>query len=310
MTGKVRSNYGAIIQRKRAFRTVALLLVFVLIVSSLIFTVFAWRNRGNGINRSTVDGLWKDGEYASVQALSSEALAAKPLDPYWLILHGFSAFQIAAAQIGAEQEESYIDASIRSLRKALLVGAGRNESSVRYVLGKAYYRKGEAYADLAVEQFELASAASYRPEDLDEYLGLAYAALRKYRESVIAFSRALGDDPSDLLVLSIARSYLELGESEAAKAYLVRLIGNSKDIAIVIKSRTLLGRLLLESGELEAAEGHFLAALEADEGNADVHLALGDLYETKGDAIKARAEWRRSVRIDPANENARSRLSS
>ncbi|OHE65074.1 MAG: hypothetical protein A2Z99_15995 [Treponema sp. GWB1_62_6] len=288
----------------------ALLLVFVLAVSSVVASVFAWRNRGNGINRSTVDVLWRNSEYESVFGLSSEALAAKPLDPYWLVLNGFSAYQLAAAQTGAEQEAAYIDACIRSLRKAMLVGAGRNEAGVRYVLGKAYYQKGEAYAELAVDQFELARSVSYRPADLDEYLGLSYAALGKYRESVIAFSRALGDDPSDLLILAIARSYTELGENDAAKAYLVRLIENSKDIAIIIKSRTLLGRLFLAAGELDAAELHFLAALEADDSNADAHLSLGDLFDKKGDAIKARAEWRKSIRIDPANENARSRLSS
>ncbi|MDR2304024.1 MAG: hypothetical protein LBE10_05500 [Treponema sp.] len=35
---------------------------------------------------------------------------------------------------------------------------------------------------------------------------------------------------------------------------------------------------------------------------------MGLLYSEKGDTTRARAEWRRAVRIDPAHNNARARL--
>jgi Tfp pilus assembly protein PilF len=42
--------------------------------------------------------------------------------------------------------------------------------------------------------------------------------------------------------------------------------------------------------------------------NAEAHFQLGELYAGGGDSTRARAEWRRAVRIDPAHGPARTRL--
>jgi tetratricopeptide (TPR) repeat protein len=160
-------------------------------------------------------------------------------------------------------------------------------------------------------------------------LGLAYAAIHDYRSSVEAFSLALSADseaaaeedgagpilsgkaPSDLLLLAIAQSYMALEDqasADMAKAYLVRCVETTRDSQIKIKARLLLGLLFRKSGAVSQAEEQYLKLLEESGENAEGHFQLGELYAAGGDSIKARAEWRRAVRIDPAHRAARQRL--
>jgi tetratricopeptide (TPR) repeat protein len=153
--------------------------------------------------------------------------------------------------------------------------------------------------------------------------------LQDYRSSVAAFTLALnpssvgdsepegagegrgeepGEGPSDLLLLSIARSYIALGESLPAKAYLLRCIEISRDSWSVVAARLLLGGILAEEGAGEEAEAQYLLVLNENGENAEVHYQLGELYAARGDMTRARAEWRRTVRIDPAHRQARLRL--
>jgi tetratricopeptide (TPR) repeat protein len=273
--------------------------------------------------------LWEEGSYKSAFELSKAELARRPLDYFLLALHGFSAYQLGISQINSSDTMAYIDECIWSLRKALISKNNGANGRVCYVLGKAYYYKGAFFADLAVKFLEQARAFSYAAGDIPEYLGLAYAALEDYRSSVAAFTLALtpspagvsgpeeagegefeepGRGPSDLLLLSIARSYIALGEPLAAKAYLLRCIETSRDSRSVVAARFLLGGILAEEGAGEEAEAQYLLVLREDDENAEVHYQLGELYAARGDTTRSRAEWRRTVRIDPAHKQARLRL--
>jgi tetratricopeptide (TPR) repeat protein len=308
MIGRARSSYGALILRRRALRSIALISVVVLVAATLTFAFVFWHKHGSG-ERSAVLKAWTNGAYEEVYQSSGKQLEEEPLSSFWLMMRGFSSYQLATAQINTQDTLKFIDESIVVLRKALLVGTGRMEARVKYVLGKAYYQKGSEYADEAVSCLEAALAASIDAPDIHEYLGLSYAALHDYQNSVVAFTQALGSNPSDLLLLSIARSYLALGEKDSARAYLVRCAENSKDSFVVAQAKLLLGKALSEDGDVAGAEREFLSILEIDEGNAEAHFALGELYSAAGDAVKARAEWRKTLRIDPAHGPARARLS-
>jgi tetratricopeptide (TPR) repeat protein len=285
-----------------------LISIVALATAASAFAIVYWLNHGSG-ERSSALKAWKDGAYDKVYQSSGEQLEKAPLSSFWLLMRGFSSYQLATAQINTQNTLAYIDESIVVLRKALLVGAGRMDARARYVLGKAYYQKGPQYADQAAAYLEAALASSLDAPDIYEYLGLSYAALHDYRKSVVAFSQALGDNPSDLLLLSIARSYLELGEKDSARAYLVHCAEHSKDSHVITQAKLLLGRTLSDSGDAAGAEKEFLSILEIDEENAEAHFALGELYSAGGDAVRARAEWRKTLRIDPAHGPARARLS-
>jgi tetratricopeptide (TPR) repeat protein len=311
-------------QVKNLWRIVIVLVLFTLAGAALSFVV-SLKNRGGAIQKDLL-GLWEEGSYKSVFELSKAELYQKPLDYFLLTIHGFSAYQLGISQINSSDTTAYIDECIWSLRKALIAKSKGADGRVYYVLGKAYYYKGAFFADLSVKFLEQARAFSYAARDIPEYLGLAYAALRDYRSSVAAFTLALnpssaggsepeeagegdaGKGPSDLLLLSIARSYIALGEPLPAKAYLLRCIEISRDSWSVVAARLLLGGILAEEGAGEEAEAQYLLVLNENGENAEAHYQLGELYAARGDMTRARAEWRRAVRIDPAHRQARLRL--
>ncbi|MDR2211066.1 MAG: tetratricopeptide repeat protein [Spirochaetaceae bacterium] len=256
---------------------------------------------------------WEEGSYGDVYQKSRDELALKPMDGFFLTLHGFAAYQMAASQIKNTGALEYIDECIWSLRRALLEKNADPEGRMRYVLGKAYYVKGPEYADLAVKYLEEAKAASFTAGDLNEYLGLAYVAVRDYRKSVETLSASL--DPqdeanSDLLLLSIAQSYMGLEDWDSARAYLIRCAERSKDTGIVLRSRFLLGKVLHSLGDSEGAIEALTAVLEEGGESAEVSYELGEIYTSLGDTTRARAAYRRAYRADHNYVSAQARLNT
>jgi tetratricopeptide (TPR) repeat protein len=204
----------------------------------------------------------------------------------------------------------FINESIFSLRKALLHKESSKDGRIFYVLGKAYGYKGVEYADLAVRYLEMANYLSYPAADIFEYLGLAYAAFGDYRKSVEAFSNAFipGRPPSDNLLLSIARSYMAMGEYNMALGYLRHCLDISPDSRSIDITRMLLAEIYRINGDFENAENQYLTIINSSGENAEVRFQLGELYNLKGETTRARSEWRMAYRLDPAHARARARL--
>jgi tetratricopeptide (TPR) repeat protein len=341
-----RSDYGVRFHRKQAFHT-ALLAVVIVIISSLLLVFFKdWKTTLKNEKQELVQ-LWDTGSYDKTFTRTGDMLHDKPMDYFLLTLRGFSAYQLAIAQVNSFDTQSYIDTCIWSLRKALLSKNTPQDGRIQYVLGKAYFYKGFGYADLAVKFLEEARNTDYNAQDIPEYLGLAYAALRDYRSSVASFTMALnpldfesgeplqdavyeetvtvddvngfddsgdvGDShkfvyPSDLLLLAIARSYIELEEPNAAHAYLIRCVETSRDSKRIMAARLLIGEIMKQNGDIRGAEKQYLAILNEGGENAEAHYQLGELYAANGDPTRARAEWRRAARIDPSHKPTRVRL--
>ena len=289
-----------------------LLTAIILTFLSLLSAAYLRLGNRSGNERRDLQALFEYGAFESVFAQSREMLSERPLDFFLLTINGFSAYQIAISQINSFNTLSYLNECIWSLRKAMLLREGASDGRIFYVLGKAYYQKGPAHADLAVKYLEKAMAAGFMAADIPEYLGLAHAALLDFRSSVAAFSLAMaegeGREPSDVLLLSIARSYLRLDELESAKAHLIRSLEVTRDSRTQTAARLLLGNVLFQIGDIPAAEAEFLRVMEENGENAEASYQLGVLYASIGDITRARAEWRRALRIDPAHGPARSRL--
>jgi len=303
-------SYKAGVKRKQVFQNVMLAVIVLIFISLLPLLYLRLRERG-GNERRELQTLFESGAFERAFSQSREMLQERPLDFFLLTINGFSAYQIAISQINSFDTISYINNGIWSLRTAMLLREGAADGRIFYVLGKAYYHKGPAYADLAVKYLGKARAAGFMAADIPEYLGLAYAALRDFRSSVDAFSLALageGGGPSDVLYLSIARSYLGLNEFESAKAKLERSLEISRDSRTRTTARLLLGDILYQTGDISGAEMEFLKIIEENGENAEAHYQLGVLYASMGDITRARAEWRRALRVDPAHRSARSRL--
>jgi tetratricopeptide (TPR) repeat protein len=289
------------------------MLMILILLSVFSLMLVNWR-RARKNDSSELIKLWEAGAYDRLFARSGELLRIRPLDYLYLTIYGFSAYQLAVIQINNTDTLSYIDNCIWALRKAMLIKDSQGDGRVYYVLGKAYYYKGAEFADLAVKYLERAGELSFNARDIPEYLGLSYAAIRDYRSSVEAFTLALhpggsqDGEPSDALLLSIARSYMALEEYEAARAYLVRCVESSRDVRTILTARMLLGEVLAKSGNIPEAMEQYEAVIREGGNNAEAFFQLGELYAAVGDTTRARARWREAVEINPAHSQARARL--
>jgi len=310
MFSRSRSSYSSTILKKRAIKLVVFLCI-VLVLSISIFIIVRQNRLEQANSRNHLLTLWNNGQYEEVLKEAKNNLQKRPLDTFYLMIYGFSAFQVAEAQTAPQDAQVYYDECIASLRKVLLHDSANKDGRIPYVLGKAYYKSGPSFADSAIIYLEKAKHLGFSAPDLNEYLGLAYAAVKDYRNSVAAFSQVLqpDKDASDLILLAIAKSYIGLEDYDNAKAYLYRCIESTKDDELRSKARLLLAPLLVSEGKQQEAIDQYLAIIADNDQNAEAHFQLGELYANAGDSIKARAEWRKTLKIDPNHGPARNRLS-
>jgi tetratricopeptide (TPR) repeat protein len=309
---KDKNHFGSHFHRSYIVRLVSILIIAVFLALAAVLAGFTLRSRTGVTGGKHLLTLWEEGSYAEAFESSKQELADKPLDYLALTIHGFSAYQLGIAQINSSDTLKFIDECVWSLRKALLTKKVSNLGELYYILGKAYYYKGPVFADLAVDFLEKARDLSFQARDISEFLGLSYAHIRDYRSSVAAFTLAL--EPStvegspDLLLISIARSYIALEEIPMAKPYLLRCIETSRDSHTITAARLLYADILSNEGNSGEAEIQYQLILDETGGNAEAYYQLGVLFANRGDTTRSRAQWRRAVNLDPAHKKARQRL--
>ena len=245
---------------------------------------------------------WKEYDYQAVYDTSAILLEKKPFNNTILVYRGYAAFYLAVSATESQQAQSYIEESIHCLRLATMGAKKKTLGQIYYMLGKAYFYKNSIssyhyYADSAVEYFSKARECGFKADDIAEYLGLSYAQLGMTMESIAAFSEALLYRESDALLLAIAEQYSKAEQNAAAKQYLFQIIQRSNDDSLVIKSRALLGNTLIKENDFDGAQKEFEAILQKNENSAEAHYGMGLVYESQGDMVKARAEWRKTLRI-------------
>ena len=252
---------------------------------------------------------WSTEDRANVYALTKTALEAKPLDPFFLSFNGISAYYLSFDKSEGEERQGLLEESVTTLRKALASGKRIPvKSQVEYVLGKAYYQKGAPWHDLAAKYLAASVKDGYKGKDTDQFLGLIYAGLEEYENAVAHFEKALQSEPSDLLMLSAAISYNELGNKEKADELLKKVSDSSPDGVAAQRARFLIGERAMENGDTGNAVTIFEKIVQVDPRSAEGWFRLGLVYEALKDPIKARAAWRKVTSIDPSHIEARKKL--
>lgn len=256
-----------------------------------------------------IKAQWKQYDYQGVFDTTSVLFEKKVLNNTVLTYRGYSAFKLAVASLDAKESQYYITECIKCLRIALMTAKPRTVPQIKYVLGKAYFQKNiicsyNYYADLAVKYLEEARALGYKADDIPELLGISYGDLGMPHESIASFCDALLVRESDFLLLSIAKQYYKLKQLSAAKQYLFQIVSRADDDTTLLETQSLLGKIYLEEDKIDDAEEMFEAVLSKNENSADAHYGLGVVYEKKGDLVKARAEWRKTIKIDSNYEDA------
>ena len=306
------SNNGSIVKKKGKIIPVLLISIVVVTVVSFL-SIFLYRVIKTNIQKKpTVTRLqieWSEKDYAGVYNTSDKLLEKNPLNNTALTYHGYSAFYIGVSETDPTIAQSYIDESIRSLRLALMSAKEKTAPQIKYMLGKAYFYKNiiccyHYYADLVVKYLEEAIAEGYSSDDIPELLGLSYGQLGMPYDSIKSFSDALLIRESDFLLFNIAKEYYAQGQISAAKQYLDQVTSKACDDALLLKSQNLLAKIYMEEDKIDEARELYEQILDKDQNSAEAHYGLGLVYELSGDAVKARAEYRKCLKIDSTFDEA------
>ena len=255
----------------------------------------------------SLSDLWQNRLYDDLISRCDAQLRENPLEPMSLAYRGFAYFYKAVSEVTLEERIPYLDEAIVSLRRSKLDSAGSWIAEADYILGKAYYHKGKYYYDLTLDYLQAALAAGYQREDIYDYLGLAATQLDLLEEGLGYFQTALEINPTDLLLLTVGQSYLQLERTKEAEEYLLRAINKTEDRAVEIRARFLLGQMYFEREDYFKAEDQYTEILANDLNSSDAHYYLGEIYYKMNDPVSARAEWRKALAIDPSHYGARLR---
>ena len=306
----MKESFGLDLLRKqrRVFAAkVSLTLLSAAVVCALSFiSVKFVRNRL--FDADSVDSMYKNWAlhttegYEKVYETSQKILEKKPHHNAALAFLGYSSFMLAESETDNMKSAELLDRSIFSLRKAMRDCKGDALPQLQYMLGRAYFYKNKIssyhyYADLAVKYLQLSSQGAFRSDDVPLLLGLSYASLGMTDESIASFTEALLVRETDTLLFNIAKQYCDNGQEAVAKQYLARVIETSENEELLDDSHILLGQIYVNESKFDDAQQEFNSVLEKNDNSADAHYGLGVLYEKKGDSAKARAEWRKCLKI-------------
>jgi tetratricopeptide (TPR) repeat protein len=314
---RILENYtGSYLARRRRKRVMVAL---ALIASAALLTVIGVRlgksgafskiAAGSTISKQQVLADWGAKKWDIVRSESLASLTIRPLDPFYLSFRGLASFYKGMELPEGEERAALVDEAVVSLRKALATGGSLPKAQVEYVLGKAYFDKGDYYFDEAIKYLELSISAGYLAADSREYLALAYVGLGDKAGAVKYFEAALAKSRSDLLLIAAAKAYVDANEPVKAEALLLEVLANGKDDLAKENGRFVLGEIYKARGDTAHAEEQYLLILSKNPASAEAHYRLGLVYQITGDPIRARAEWRKAVSIDPMHAAARQKLS-
>ena len=288
-------------------------LIFVLFFLFIAFSIFLFiyiRNSRDIPSLKEIADDWKTSSYTSVYLKSERLLKDDPFNPELLTFNGFASYYIYVSENEDATTLSYLENAIISLRQALHFANEKDVPKIAYILGKAYYQKGEYYADLALKYLEIAEKSQeiIQAEDLQEFKGMASLSLGNFEKAVNSFTKALKETSSPFLLYVVGETYMEMKDFQNAKQYFFQTITKTQDELLQLKCRYQIGVILFDEGDLEGAKREFMAILEKDEMSAEAHYGLGLVFEQEGEMIKARSEWRRALKANPLHEKTQGKI--
>lgn len=172
-------------------------------------------------------------------------------------------------------------------------------------LGRAYIQAGRFAEGIPHLQFVLERQPDNEASFYSLY-GSALSEIGRYEEAIVMQRQAAQIEPGDAL------HFFHLGNAclganrlaEAAQAFR-RALALQPDLA---SAQGNLGLLLVQQGDLEAAEPHLEALYRLRPQNADVSLILGDLRAMQGRLDEAATLYREALAIRPDDPELRDRL--
>ncbi len=261
------------------------------------------------IKKTVILDAWQARDYQGVYHACNASLEYEPLDSFYLTFKGFSIFYIGISEVDGELRLQAMDETIFSLRKALVNENLPLLDMVNYVLGKAYYYKGFEYFDDALVAFDNAISAGLNSPDIWEYMALASQELGFFDNAIAYFQKALQFQPESAeLMMAASKTYFAVKNLPEAERLAQAAIFKTSDEFIAEQAQFLLVTIYENSNRYQNAMLILDKLKLINPNSADVFYHEGIIFSLGGDAIKARASWRKAVAIDPMHAGARQKL--
>lgn len=183
------------------------------------------------------------------------------------------------------------------------VAMNPNDTEAWYYLGRARYN--EQRFEQAISAFKESLSRDPKSVKAEDNLGLAYAALDRYDEAIVAYQNAI-DWQSDSLVKD-SGPYIDLGnvlldQNRVAEAitYLSQGVALSPNES---RAHGGLGKAYLRAHDLEKAQSELEKAVELAPDNASLHYVLGQVYRKRGLQDKANSEFARTAELNGSHSS-------
>lgn len=170
-------------------------------------------------------------------------------------------------------------------------------------IGLAYALAGRHRFSKALESARSAAATMHESSAVWALLGDLHFALGNYAEAEMAYARLLADGLTLQSLSRMAQIYELRGRYDEA----VRLMNDALEAGRLLDEppsalawcETMLGDMELNRERLDAAEGHYRAALKLDSGAHAAWWRIADIAIRRGQSVEAENRLRDLVRVAP-----------
>lgn len=299
---------------KIVFRVVLLLIIILLLIAAIYSGINALNNNMKEKDmaiqiKSAYRKLYVEKNYLGLINKMDHELSDNPFDVEYLTYRGYSYFFLGEEENDLNRRKKFFRLSLGDLRKALAIGIPeKNRANIYFCIGKIYYYLGRAYYNQSIKYLNLSLLDGNSRPDLLYILGLVYSNSGNYQAAVAVFERALTIEESDLVLLALGMNFHKKGDYRQAVNYLERAGKSSKEAKIIEKSLFTIAEIHFQEKEYSQALDYLNRVIEMNENNANAFFYRGEIYYLYNNVIKARAEWRKTLALDPSHIQAKTRL--
>lgn len=254
--------------------------------------------------------LYANRNYLELIEKMDAELRNNPLQPEFLVYRGFSYYLLGEAEHDSSKRSVYFSLALTDLRKVPIVYSANDLlGNVYFCIGKIYYYYGKGYYNQSIEYLNRAIKCGNERIDLLYVLGLVYSYIGEYEKANQILLRSQDLEKNDLVLLSIGINYYRMGKMDDAIKYLQETAEVSTERKNKEKALFTLGTICFEQSKYEKALYYYDKTIELNENNAEAYFQRGEIYYLYyRDNIKARAQWRKTIEIDPGHLKAGKRL--
>lgn len=294
------------------FRFIKIFIFGLFVILILILLVFFIKKKNIFIandNKEVYKKFFDEKNYLDLIKMLDSELKKNAFNQKNLVYRGYSYFFLAEDEENLSKKKIFLNLSLIDLRKAIAIGVPRkNIGNIYFVLGKIYYYFGEPYYYQSLKFLKNSLEYNNKRIDLLYILGLLYSNMGDYKESIKYYLDALKYEESDLLLLAIANSYFKDNDFNNSKIFINKILESSNNNLIIEKCYLLLGIIVYNENDPDLSITYFDKVIELNENNSQAYFYRGEIYYQKNNLIKARAEWRKTLEIDPSYIKAQKRL--